>query len=139
MSNLEFCLSCKACKSECPSNVDMAKLKAEFEYGWQQKNRLSDEHVYFSRAYKAYKYAIKYPRVSNYIISKEFGKHMLNVFFGISKARTLPALSLNPFNVKEYEFPKTAQNPKTPKPQNPKTPWRKLEANKAKKKHCKLI
>jgi FAD/FMN-containing dehydrogenase/Fe-S oxidoreductase len=106
---LEFCLSCKACKSECPSNVDMAKLKAEFEYGWQQKNRLSDEHVYFSRAYKAYKYAIKYPRVSNYIISKEFGKHMLNVFFGISKARTLPALSLNPFNVKEYEFPKTAQ------------------------------
>ncbi|MBN2174047.1 MAG: FAD-binding protein, partial [Bacteroidales bacterium] len=27
---LELCISCKACKSECPSNVDMAKLKAEF-------------------------------------------------------------------------------------------------------------
>jgi len=27
---LDLCLSCKACKSECPSNVDMAKLKAEF-------------------------------------------------------------------------------------------------------------
>ena len=26
---LDLCLSCKACKSECPSNVDMAKLKAE--------------------------------------------------------------------------------------------------------------
>src|SRR5207244_6455523 len=27
---LDLCLMCKACKSECPSNVDMAKLKAEF-------------------------------------------------------------------------------------------------------------
>ncbi len=27
---LDLCLSCKGCKSECPSNVDMAKLKAEF-------------------------------------------------------------------------------------------------------------
>ncbi|UCD74570.1 MAG: FAD-binding protein [Phycisphaerales bacterium] len=27
---LDLCLSCKACKSECPSNVDIAKLKAEF-------------------------------------------------------------------------------------------------------------
>lgn len=36
---LDLCLSCKACKSECPSNIDMAKFKAEFlqhyydEYG----------------------------------------------------------------------------------------------------------
>ncbi|MFM8803961.1 MAG: (Fe-S)-binding protein, partial [Planctomycetia bacterium] len=29
---MDLCLSCKACKSECPSNVDMARLKAE----WQQ-------------------------------------------------------------------------------------------------------
>ena len=27
---MDLCLSCKACKSECPSNVDIAKLKAEF-------------------------------------------------------------------------------------------------------------
>jgi FAD/FMN-containing dehydrogenase/Fe-S oxidoreductase len=30
---MQLCLSCKACKSECPSNVDMARLKAE----WQQQ------------------------------------------------------------------------------------------------------
>jgi ferredoxin len=34
---MDLCLSCKACKSECPSNVDMARLKAE----WQQ--HLHDE------------------------------------------------------------------------------------------------
>jgi len=32
---LDLCLSCKACKSECPSNVDMAKLKSEV---WQKKH-----------------------------------------------------------------------------------------------------
>lgn len=31
---LELCLACKACKSECPSNVDMAKMKAEFNHGY---------------------------------------------------------------------------------------------------------
>ncbi len=27
---MDLCLSCKGCKSECPSNVDMARLKAEW-------------------------------------------------------------------------------------------------------------
>lgn len=35
LSALDLCLSCKACKSECPSNVDMARLKSEV---WQLKH-----------------------------------------------------------------------------------------------------
>ncbi|HVN59541.1 MAG TPA: FAD-linked oxidase C-terminal domain-containing protein [Bacteroidales bacterium] len=31
---LDLCLSCKGCKSECPSNVDIAKLKAEYLQHW---------------------------------------------------------------------------------------------------------
>ena len=38
---MDLCLSCKGCKSECPSNVDMAKIKAEFMHGYHQKKRLS--------------------------------------------------------------------------------------------------
>src|SRR5699024_7697377 len=34
---LDLCLSCKACKSECPANVDMARMKAEFMQGWHEK------------------------------------------------------------------------------------------------------
>jgi Fe-S oxidoreductase len=30
IKTLDLCLSCKACKTECPSNVDIAKLKAEY-------------------------------------------------------------------------------------------------------------
>ncbi|HEV2353639.1 MAG TPA: FAD-linked oxidase C-terminal domain-containing protein, partial [Puia sp.] len=35
---MDLCLSCKGCKSECPSNVDMAKLKAEFMQHYQDAN-----------------------------------------------------------------------------------------------------
>jgi FAD/FMN-containing dehydrogenase/Fe-S oxidoreductase len=34
---MDLCLSCKACKSECPSNVDMARLKAEWEQHRQDR------------------------------------------------------------------------------------------------------
>lgn len=37
-SVLDLCLSCKACKAECPSAVDMAKLKAEFLHGYYRAN-----------------------------------------------------------------------------------------------------
>ncbi|QSE97425.1 FAD-binding and (Fe-S)-binding domain-containing protein [Fulvivirga lutea] len=35
---MDLCLSCKGCKSECPSNVDVGKLKAEFQHQYYQNN-----------------------------------------------------------------------------------------------------
>ncbi len=35
---LDLCLQCKACKRECPSQIDMAKLKSEFLYHYHLKN-----------------------------------------------------------------------------------------------------
>jgi FAD/FMN-containing dehydrogenase/Fe-S oxidoreductase len=35
---LDLCLECKACKSECPTNVDMARLKAEFLHQYHQQH-----------------------------------------------------------------------------------------------------
>lgn len=38
---LDLCIGCKGCKSECPSNVDMAKLKSEFLQHWYDKHGIS--------------------------------------------------------------------------------------------------
>src|SRR5699024_8963050 len=38
---LDLCISCKACKSECPANVDMARMKAEFMQGWHERNGIT--------------------------------------------------------------------------------------------------
>ncbi len=54
---LDLCLMCKACKTECPSNVDMAKLKAEFLHLYYQPPhaaagpRLDGEHASTSIAW----------------------------------------------------------------------------------------
>jgi FAD/FMN-containing dehydrogenase/Fe-S oxidoreductase len=38
---LDLCLSCKGCKSECPSNVDISKMKSEFLQHWNDKHGIS--------------------------------------------------------------------------------------------------
>ena len=45
---LDLCLSCQACSSECPSAVDMSKLKAEFLYGYYQQHGLSVRSWFFA-------------------------------------------------------------------------------------------
>ena len=48
----DLCLSCKACASECPSNVDIATLKAEFLYQYQETNGYSFRSKLFANNVK---------------------------------------------------------------------------------------
>ncbi len=38
---MELCVSCKGCKRECPTGVDMARMKIEFRHAWQRRHGLS--------------------------------------------------------------------------------------------------
>lgn len=87
---LDLCLSCKACKSECPANVDMAKMKAEFMHGWHQKNGVTLKEKFFAEAGKVYPFASRMSFLTNPFISSSPGKKILELFFGISPKRTLP-------------------------------------------------
>src|SRR5690606_33768198 len=46
---MDLCLSCKGCTAECPSNVDMATLKAEFQYQYNKSHGTSFRSRFFSR------------------------------------------------------------------------------------------
>src|SRR5581483_8231593 len=46
-ASLDLCLECKACKSECPTNVDVARLKAEFLHAYHRKHGAPLRHRIF--------------------------------------------------------------------------------------------
>lgn len=94
---LDLCLSCKACKSECPANVDMARMKAEFMQGWHDEKGISLGERFFGQASKFYPLASLFPRVSNWIMRQPAVKDVLNQLTGISKKRDLPAFAAEPF------------------------------------------
>ncbi|MCB0565423.1 MAG: FAD-binding protein, partial [Phaeodactylibacter sp.] len=98
IETLDLCLSCKACKSECPSNVDMAKLKSEV---WQKK---FDTHGIpwrdrFIRdsAKVASRFSGPLAPFVNSIQNAPFFRSLLDKAVGIARNRMLPAYTSEPF------------------------------------------
>ena len=87
---LDLCLSCKACKSECPSNVDMAKLKAETYYQMQKKDGLDFRSKFFGRTHKLNRLASKMPSLSNFLTQSSLSAPLLKSVLGVHKKRSLP-------------------------------------------------
>lgn len=90
---LDLCISCKGCKSECPSNVDMATYKAEFEYQYQKTNGSSLRSKTF--AYNTYlnKMGSMLPGITNSIFSNSMTSGLLKKSIGIAPERSLPQIS----------------------------------------------
>ncbi|WP_440881805.1 FAD-binding and (Fe-S)-binding domain-containing protein [Tenacibaculum sp. C7A-26P2] len=86
---LDLCLSCKACSSECPSNVDIASMKAEFLYQYQETNGYSFRSKLFANNAKYNKLGIVFPRVTNFFTNTIVAKKVL----GIALKRTVPKLA----------------------------------------------
>ena len=94
---LSLCLSCKACKSECPANVDMAKMKAEFLNGWHERNGVTAAERFFGSPEKLYPMASFFAPVTNFMNRQKPVKLLLQRFFGIDARRELPSFAPETF------------------------------------------
>lgn len=83
-----LCLSCKACATECPSNVDVATLKAEFLYQYQKENKPSLRDKIFAFNAKYNQLGSKFPRITNFI----FNQHITKKILGFAVERDIPKL-----------------------------------------------
>ncbi|MEZ0181865.1 FAD-binding and (Fe-S)-binding domain-containing protein [Flavobacterium oncorhynchi] len=94
----ELCVSCKACASECPSNVDVATLKAEFLYQYQKANGFSTRSKIFANNAKLNKMGSLFPAITNFISNQSLVKKSM----GIAPERQVPLLAKKTFR-KWYE------------------------------------
>lgn len=93
IESLDLCLSCKACASECPSNVDVAVLKSEFLYQYQKENGFSLRSKLFAYNTKMNRLAAKVPVISNFVFSNPITAGLLKKMNGVAPQRSLPLVS----------------------------------------------
>lgn len=89
----ELCISCKACKKECPSNVDMASFKAEFLYQFYRSNSRHISDYVFGFNHKINEIGSVFPFFFNYTLTNKYFKNILFKIFKIHIDRNLPSLS----------------------------------------------
>jgi Fe-S oxidoreductase len=89
----DLCLSCKACGSECPSSVDVASLKAEFQYQYQKANGVALRTKLFAYNNKINNFASRVPRLTNFMFSNPISGSIIKSVGGIAKERSLPLIS----------------------------------------------
>ncbi len=89
---LDLCISCKSCKSECPSGVDMTKIKAEF---LQHKYDLEGSPLrakLVANIASLYKLGSAFPSVFNFILHNRFTASALKSLTGFTQKRSFPGL-----------------------------------------------
>ena len=87
---MDLCLECKACKAECPSNVDMAKLKYEFLDHYHRANGLPLRNRLFGGIARLNRIGAEFAPIANGIAGSKFNRWLMEKLAGIDRRRPLP-------------------------------------------------
>jgi FAD/FMN-containing dehydrogenase/Fe-S oxidoreductase len=90
---MSLCLSCKACKSECPSNVDMAKLKAEFLQHYYDANGVPFRSKLIANFTASAKLGSLAPGIYNFVMQNKMLGGIIKRAVGFAVERSMPAIS----------------------------------------------
>lgn len=90
---MDLCISCKACKSECPSNVDMSKLKAEVSHLQHQKKAIGIKEKLILNQRKIAQLSYYIPFINTMLSTKLF-RSVMQKIAGLDARRILPKYDL---------------------------------------------
>jgi FAD/FMN-containing dehydrogenase/Fe-S oxidoreductase len=89
-SAMDLCLQCKACKTECPSNVDMAKLKAEWLHQTYRSKAVPPGALLMGHVHVLNRFGSAAAPLANWTLRQPFFQVLLEKVAGIDRRRTLP-------------------------------------------------
>ncbi len=90
---MDLCIQCKGCKTECPSQIDMAKMKSEYLYHVHKKKGSTLRDKVFAHITDIFSWASKVSWLANFFMGSK-----LLTRFGIASDRKLPKLAQKPFS-----------------------------------------
>jgi len=95
---MDLCLACKACKSECPSNVDMTRLKTEFLQHWYDEKGIPLRTRLIANIPAINRLGSVLPGFFNFFQQNRITSGIIKSLLGFSSHRTLPTLANNTFS-----------------------------------------
>lgn len=91
---MDLCLSCKGCKAECPSNVDMARLKAEWAQHYQDAHGVKLRSRLVANFSKSMRLASLWPSAYNWFLAQPAFALAVKKFARFHPKRSMPELSI---------------------------------------------
>ncbi len=111
---LDLCLECKACKHECSSRVDMARLKAEYLAQYQDRHGVPLRSRLFAHVAALYRLGSLAPWLANAVLRSALFRNLLDRYLGVDRRRALPAAAPRTFQAWFRRRPKPASAPRGP-------------------------
>ncbi len=90
---MDLCLSCKACKSECPSSVDVAKLKAEFQQHYYDTHGIPFRSKMIGNFTRLSRMGSRMPRIYNWAMTSKIPSLVLKKVMGFAPERSMPLIA----------------------------------------------
>jgi FAD/FMN-containing dehydrogenase/Fe-S oxidoreductase len=112
---MDLCLSCKACKSECPSSVDIAKLKAEFLQHYYDEHGIPIRTRLIAYLPGLYKLGAVWPWFYNFFLKYKPALRFINKIIGFAPDRSMPLLHKKTLNKWMKGYVKKLKNEKASK------------------------
>jgi FAD/FMN-containing dehydrogenase/Fe-S oxidoreductase len=91
-SILDLCLACKGCKSECPSGVDIAKMKSEFLQHWYDKHGIPLRTLLIAYISFFNKLGSLVPEIYNFVLKNKIFSGFLKKLIGFASERSIPLI-----------------------------------------------